>query len=351
MSGASQIYREVRKIQVTGGSTYIVSLPKKWAAEMGLKQGSQIALMRNDDNSLLIVPQEGAEPQEPAEALLRVGPDEDPNFIVREFIAAYLVGYNTIRLRSSGTRIPAVQRNAIKNFTHRKLVGTEVVEDSPDELVIRVLIGYPELSVQSALKRISLITSSMHKDAIAALKDLNAELANDVIAMDDEVDRFNMYIIRQLKAAVEDSRIIREIGLTSGRDCLGYRVITKTVERTADHAVEIAKNVSALKIPLEPALYEQINTMSASAVSIFNEATDSLFKQDFQLANNIVEKAKHISQLKEGMMKSVLMTTDPEEVSRLSLIVESITRVAEYASDVAEIAMNMNVQQVTASNN
>ena len=33
---------ETRKIQFTGKSSYIVSLPKQWIMELGLKQGDQI---------------------------------------------------------------------------------------------------------------------------------------------------------------------------------------------------------------------------------------------------------------------------------------------------------------------
>lgn len=45
-------------------------------------------------------------------------------------------------------------------------------------------------------------------------------------------------------------------------------------------------------------------------------------------------------------MKPVCRTADPEEVPRLSSMVVSNTRVAQYAGDVADIAMNMNAQQV-----
>ena len=39
---------ELRKIQVTGGSTYIVSLPKDWVEQMGLHKGSIIRIAQKD---------------------------------------------------------------------------------------------------------------------------------------------------------------------------------------------------------------------------------------------------------------------------------------------------------------
>ena len=45
-------------------------------------------------------------------------------------------------------------------------VGTEIVTDTDSQLVLQVLLNYPELTIQSALRRMSIIATSMHKDAI-----------------------------------------------------------------------------------------------------------------------------------------------------------------------------------------
>ena len=37
---------ETRKIQFTGKSSYIVSLPKEWVLDLGLKQGDQVRVSR-----------------------------------------------------------------------------------------------------------------------------------------------------------------------------------------------------------------------------------------------------------------------------------------------------------------
>jgi phosphate uptake regulator len=43
---------ETRKLQYTGGSSYIVSLPKKWIQELGLKQGDHVVILRQGDSTL-----------------------------------------------------------------------------------------------------------------------------------------------------------------------------------------------------------------------------------------------------------------------------------------------------------
>ena len=47
---------DTRKIQFTGKSTYIISLPKQWVTDLGLKQGDQISVGRKGISSLQITP-------------------------------------------------------------------------------------------------------------------------------------------------------------------------------------------------------------------------------------------------------------------------------------------------------
>jgi phosphate uptake regulator len=53
---ATADHKEVRKVQFTGRSTYVLSLPKRWIEEMHLHAGDQVTLVRETDNSLSIVP-------------------------------------------------------------------------------------------------------------------------------------------------------------------------------------------------------------------------------------------------------------------------------------------------------
>ena len=339
--------RETRKLQVTGGSTYILSLPKKWVIQMGLDKGSQVTLVRQGDESILVVPEEYTKPEKLNEGIILSAKESD--LTIRRVISAYLVGYNVIYVRSKDGRIDFNQRNDIKNIIRKKLVGTEIIADSPEEIIIRVLLGYPDLSVESALRRMCIIASSMHKDAMISLQKLDKNLAKETVAMDDEVDRFSLYIIRQLKAAVEDEKIIKEIGLSSRRDCIGFRLITKSVERTADHAVRIAENILKLKKPVEKKLYTLIEDMCLSAISLFNLSVETLFREDFQHANETVMNAKKVASMRTNLMEHIFKKTDIEEVSSLGLIIDSIIRTAEYSSDIAEIVLNLNIDKIILS--
>jgi phosphate uptake regulator len=190
-----------------------------------------------------------------------------------------------------------------------------------------------------------IITSSMHKDALTALKENDMQLAKSVIETDDEVDRFNMYVIRQLKVAIMNPRIIKEIGLLTPRDCLGYRLVTKSVERAADHAASIAENALLLKKPLSDEVIKHLEEMSTMATSTFETAIESLFRMDFNLGEGVIQKAKEIDfTMKESLLSSHRAGT--EEIGNLKLVIESLRRTAEYASDIAEIVLNLTVESI-----
>ena len=53
-----KIDEETRKVQFTGGSTYIISLPKRWISENQVKKGSFIKLRTEEGGLLTIVPPE-----------------------------------------------------------------------------------------------------------------------------------------------------------------------------------------------------------------------------------------------------------------------------------------------------
>jgi phosphate uptake regulator len=343
-----QTNEETRKIQFTGKSTYIVSLPKKWVTSLGLKAGSPIVITQQN-NSLILTPKEMAKPTtQPTEVTLTISSKDDPNTIMRAIISLYLVGYNIIKVQTKEERINTTQRNVIKELSRKKLVGTEIISETSNEIKLQILASYPELPVENALRRMCIIATSMHNDAIQALKNLDKKLAQEVIQLDDEVDRFSLYIIRQLKAAVQNGKILRDIGLSNPRDCLGYRVIVKFVERIADHAARIAENFLSLEEKLSESVLQELFEMSTFAQNVFEDTIKSLFKKDYALADQVISKAKTIAILENRAIKEIQSKTKWADISKIRMIIESIRRIAEYASDIAEIVLNLNINQIIA---
>jgi len=133
--------------------------------------------------------------------------------------------------------------------------------------------------------------------------------------------------------------------LAKPQECLGYRLIAKSVERTADHATKIAENVLLLRKKLDENFKETIGRMSNLAISMFEDAMEALFKGDFDQAESVIEKIKQVVKLeKEAVIAS--HNVGIQGTASLRLIIESVRRTAEYASDIAEIVLNLNIESV-----
>ncbi len=163
--------------------------------------------------------------------IIEIGIKEESSSIVRKLISLYFLGFKTINAKPKDGRLSPNQRKTVKKVVKRRLMSSKIISDSSEGVTVQVLVNLLELSVNDAFKRMIHLTKSMSSDAILAVKENNLELAQKVISTDDEVDRFGFYIIRQLKIAIQNEHILKEMGFRNARNCLGYRLIVKNIER------------------------------------------------------------------------------------------------------------------------
>jgi phosphate uptake regulator len=338
---------EVRKLQETGRASFIVSVPKRWVQDLSLRKGSLIRVSTQQDGSLLLMAGQSAARQRASEASIQVESDQDPQSLARKLIALYMIGLNSVVLKSKDARMSSQIRDAVRELVRRKLVGTEIVSESSSEMVLQVLLSYPELSADSTLRRMVTIADQMHRDSITALCEGKHDLAAQVLKSDDEVDRFSFYIVRLLKQAVEHPQLMKEIGLSSPRDCLGYRLIAKSVERVADHASLIAEHATNLQEPLTPKLAARIRELSEFSSLLFQEASQALFRGDYSMADRVLARQDQAEKLDSETERQIYkQSLSPEDISALRLVLESLRRIGEYATDIAEIVLNMTVSKL-----
>jgi phosphate uptake regulator len=335
-----QTSSDTRRIQTTGRGSYIVSLPKRWVSEMGLSKGERLVVTRKSDGSLSLVPKELEKKRMTHEIELQIRHDADGQSIVRRLVSFYLVGYDSIRITFEKAESLPIQLDALREFVRKKLMGTEIITETSNEMLLQVLLSYPQLATENALKRMAAMAEWMHKEAVKAFRERNQQLAEEVVKMDDEVDRFGFYIVRQIKTALRDPQIIQNIGLKSAVDCLGYRLVVKSVERIADHGVMISKYLT--KGSINKTLDDRIQKMSDLASLTFESALSSLYSRNYQMADKVFSKTGKIESLETEIVgeisKSRLFSQD---LSNVRLVLESLKRIAEYGNDIAEVVLNL----------
>src|SRR3972149_7832254 len=93
-----------RRVQSTGRGSYIISLPKEWVQDIGLKRGSEIAFNVQTDSSLILVPRKLKEKNEENEKIKLkeyyiIFDPKDPQSTRRMIKALYVISADIIRIR------------------------------------------------------------------------------------------------------------------------------------------------------------------------------------------------------------------------------------------------------------
>jgi len=183
----------------------------------------------------------------------------------------------------------------------------------------------------------------MHEEAMEALNETDTEHAEEIIKMDDEVDRFSLYLLRNLNLALENVQVLLDSGLEKPSDCLGYRTVVKCVERIADHAGLVAKKVKYLKSPIDKKILKEIEQISKESLDVFENSINALSKRDYIMAENVATSVSKVIEKEKKLMDSL---KPGENTAIIKLILEDIRRTAEYSRDISEITIDETVQSV-----
>ncbi|WP_306058051.1 phosphate signaling complex PhoU family protein [Natronococcus wangiae] len=323
---------ETRKVQVTGGSTYTVSLPKTWATENGISSGTTVEIY-SEDESLFVTPQRDTDHQE---GRLEVAALDDEQ-LKRAILTMYVSGFDIIRLEAN--RITTEQRRAIRSAI-QGLIGVEVVEEKGNSVVVQDLLDSSELSIVNAVTRMRLIARSMLDDAVTALVEDDDDIAHDVIERDDDVDRLFLVVSRIFRATLRSPRAAEGLGV-SREDCFDYHSSARQLERVADHAVKISK--LALKLEEIPEnVAEALFDLHTDASDIIEKSMDALFAEDGDEANRLGHSAlEAVPEIDEHTrhIDEILRDLDSVQAQSLGLILDSLSRSADYGGNIAETAL------------
>ncbi|MDS0294306.1 phosphate uptake regulator PhoU [Halogeometricum luteum] len=324
---------ETRKVQVTGGSTYTVSIPKEWATENSVSAGTEVEFYPEGD-SLFLTPRSEDERTEGTLDIANLDGDE----LMRAVMTMYVSGFDIIALESG--RISTEQRRTIREAT-QSLVGLEVLEETRDRVVIRDLLDSSELSIHNAVTRMRLISMSMLEDAIAAIAELDDDMARDVIQRDDDVDRLWMVVSRIFRATLRTPKAAEELGLPR-EVCFDYQSAARQLERIGDHATKIAHLTLNFEEPVPEKVVTALEELYVDARKVVDDGMDALFTDDPDEASRLANEAREaVQDIDESARKidELLRDLDPARAQLLGLIVDSVSRSADYGGNIAETAL------------
>ena len=243
---------ELRKVQFTGGSSYVLTLPKDWIEAQKISKNDSLGVEVQPDGSLLITRSTDQEPAQKTKEFDLAGITE-PAYLFRLLIGAYISGYTFIVIHSQ-QRLPPFVREVVRDFT-QMTIGQEVIEETDTEIMLKDLLNPAEMPFDNTIRRMFMIVKAMHEDAITAIRSQNQTLANDVTARDNDVDRLHWLIARQTNMILSNAALSRKMNVSPVM-ALHYFTISRIIERIGDHAeriVFIAQPILTKKIdPRDP---------------------------------------------------------------------------------------------------
>jgi len=323
---------ETRKVQVTGGSTYTVSLPKNWATDNGVSGGSVVEFHPEED-ALLLTPR--SDEQKTEGTLDVTGLERDQ--LTRAVMTMYVSGFDIISLESP--RITADQRRTIREAT-QGLVGLETIGETSEHVRLQDLLDSSELSVHNAVTRMRLVATTMLADAVDALVENDDDLAADVIQRDDDVNRLYYMVSRVFRSVLRDPSTAAEVGLDR-ETAFDYHSCARQLKRVADHASKIAQNATELDAP-PGAVAEDIRALHETAVAIIERAMDALLADDSDEATRLADEARQSVDEVEVLVRETdaqLLDLDPQQAQLLGLVADSLSRAGDYGGNIAETAL------------
>jgi phosphate uptake regulator len=327
-----------RKIMSLGRSSLVISLPKPWIKLTELERGDFVTLNIQKDNSLIVFPGKRRE-RENREITLNVDPSESKDLLTRRIIACYLNGYFGITLISKDI-FTAAQQRAVRNIVG--MLYMRVLESDSRRIYARAHIDESKAPIETAIRRMHVITSSMFQDALKSLLNQDVELARVVHGLDNDVDNLNFFLLRLLRGAIINPGLANKLGLES-IDCLDYQALVHRIEYVADHAVTIVKNVimsSGRGLWLSQSVLESLMDFGNHAFEMYNEAIRAFFARDIDASNDVIERLEEIEMLNQKIALNTISVTEALTVCMLCIIRDSIKRIAEYAADISEITID-----------
>lgn len=175
---------EIRRVQVTGGASFVVTLPKDWAESQKIQKNDPVGLIVQPDGTLLITKKITEDPIQRIKEIDSTA-ITDPAFLFRMLIGTYITGFTVIRITTK-VRFPPFVRTVVRDFT-QMTIGQEVVEETETAITIKDLLNPAEMPFDNTIKRMFVIIKAMHEDAVTALETHNRSLAMDVIKRDTDI--------------------------------------------------------------------------------------------------------------------------------------------------------------------
>jgi phosphate transport system protein len=191
--------------------------------------------------------------------------------------------------------------------------------------------------LEASLQEEGALVLRILRGALNALSQRDVELADDVIAFDDDVDR--RYL--QIEAGIEQLLALQTPVAIDLRLVLAILHTNLHLERMADYGVTVAK-LTKLVADVEPdtALLQSLEEMGERAEEMIRVALDAFANRDLEAAESLVELDELIDRSNRRFVDRVVeIVGEPgmrEWALRMVVVSRTLERIGDHAVDIGE---------------
>lgn len=277
---------ELRKVQKTGRSTFIVSLPKAWAEAQGITAGAAVQLEQNPDGSLQVIPK-------PVARALMARVDADESQALRSVISAFIAGAQTIQLEGNNA-------SGLAHAARAHLAAVDVVAEEGRTATLRVFATGHEYSLDQLLRRMHAVVKGLF---LLVRETKNGEA---VARRESEVNRLYTLALRSMGAGARHAEFKFDA------------LVAKGLESVADELKALAQERQGAP----PAL--------AGLEAAYGEAMNQFF-----LGQPGTRASEAVAAMEPELAR--LQKKSPLSWSRLSAVARHVVEIEETTADVAAI--------------
>lgn len=190
--------------------------------------------------------------------------------------------------------------------------------------------------------RMAALTERAVANAVRALFERDAVLAEEVIRRDQEVNQLEIEVDNiALKLLALDQPVARDL-----RFIVSYMRISSELERIADQAVNIAQRAVFLssRPPLPP--LSAMERLSEAAMDMFKTATHALMNENVDEAHNVCEMDDEADEQNIRVLKTLIdhMVTQAPAIERsvqTIIVARCLERIGDLCTNIAESVIFM----------
>lgn len=222
-----------RRVQRTGSSSLSITLPKAWTDSMNLETGDTLRFRDLGAGRLEISPANADVPSDRRQKLLRIdATGAPPKLLARLLIGAYITGQDQIVVTARAGLTPDQRQEVRRTVSH--VLGMTVVEEESGGVEVQNFVDPGRYQFHRLMSQVVRMLRTELETCRDVLAGGGRSALQQLLPMEDEIDRFYLLMVRQLLLSSDDFQVARDIGVESHHYQIGYRLLAKVLEVTGD---------------------------------------------------------------------------------------------------------------------